>query len=103
MKYFVVTLALLIFPGLAFSGNLAIVNAFYEADGQTTICEPSLSLCVGLTECSFIVDDGLCPEEASNFVNSIKNLIVTYSCGVPFSDKSIAAAEATRIELTCDE
>lgn len=75
--------------------GIRILDASFGDQLAHKTCVPNLSLCKGITECTFTVGD-LCE------VNSaVKNLEVTWDCGDGTAKKARAAAKGTPITLDC--
>ena len=93
-----VGLALILFNASAADDGykISIQSARYGDLEDAKFCTPDLSVCNGLSECSFLINDSLCqvPPEAS----PARNLEVFFTCGKK-EPKAVAGARNTRMEL----
>jgi hypothetical protein len=78
--------------------ELRIIEATYgdQVGGKT--CKADMSICkLGNLVCHFTVDE-MCQVDSD-----VKNLEVTYDCGVGTEKKAVAAAKGTPITMSCEK
>lgn len=74
---------------------IRIIAASFGDQVNGNTCTPDLSICNGVTKCSFTVG------EMCDVKSSVKNLEVTWDCGEGTAKKARAAAKGTPISLDC--
>jgi hypothetical protein len=78
----------------ATKAEIRILSAKYGDKNKT--CEPKLSICNHISQCSFIVNDGLCTIDSP-----VKNLEVVWDCGAGTEKHARAEGKGGRISIEC--